>query len=98
MNIYKLIYQSKQEAIDHLLDLEVLIVDEDQNIQYSSNTKAVVHLGQLVDQPGEYDEEGNIITPPVYLQGYHVDVMTVDPVNFGDHEIQVNNPKHTFYL
>lgn len=98
MNIYKLIYESKQEATQDLMDRGVVEHDEDQNIIYSSNTMAVVHLGQLVDQPGEYDDEGNMITPPVWLGGYHVDVMTIEPVNFGDHEIQVDNPKHSFYL
>lgn len=32
-------------------------------------------LGPIVDIPGEYDQDGNIITPPTYHPGYAVDIL-----------------------
>lgn len=30
-------------------------------------------IGQIIDTPAEFDEQGNEITPATYLPGYHVD-------------------------
>jgi hypothetical protein len=36
---------------------------------------AIVHLGNLVEVAGTYDEEGNELTPPVLSSTYHIDVL-----------------------
>lgn len=90
--IYKLKYTDKVEAITHLKSVGVL--DEDE--QYTAITEAVVYIGLIVDEQGEYNDQGEEITPPTYLDGYHVDVMTKEIVNFGDKEVFTENPRHQF--
>ena len=43
---------------------------------------------------GEWDEEGNVITEPVALDGYHVNVRVVDedPTPLEPFAVQVNTP------
>ena len=36
---------------------------------------AIVHLGNLVEKEGTYDEEGEVITEPVLSSTYHIDVL-----------------------
>lgn len=33
-------------------------------------------IGKVVDQPGEYDDEGNEITPPTFLPGVYCNIYT----------------------
>ena len=90
--IYKLKYTDKSEAITHLKSVGVLDKDE----QYTAITEAVVYIGLIVDQQGEYNEDGEEITAPTFLDGYHVDVMTNTTVNFGSKEIFPTNERHKF--
>ena len=90
--IYKLKYTDKAEAITHLQELG--LIDEDE--QYTAITEAVVYIGLIVDQQGEYNDQGEEITAPTYLDGYHVDVMTNTTVNFGSKEILPTNERHKF--
>lgn len=32
-------------------------------------------IGQIIDQEGTYDEEGNELVPPTYKDGWHVNVV-----------------------
>ena len=36
-------------------------------------------IGLIVDQPGTYDEEGNELTPPTYIEGWHVNMTELLP-------------------
>ena len=36
---------------------------------------AIVHLGNLVETEGTYDDEGNELTAPVLSSTYHIDVL-----------------------
>ncbi len=47
-------------------------VDEEGNPTHSH---AIVHLGNLVEVEGTYDEEGNELTAPVMSGTYHLDVL-----------------------
>ena len=90
--IYQLKYNSKEEAIQHLKDLNVI----DENEQYTDITHAVVYIGLIVDEQGEYNDQGEEITATTFLNGYHVDVMTNKIVTFGSKEIFPTNEKHKF--
>ena len=92
MNIYKLKYQNKESAV---IDLKLKqIIDDEEN--YINDTQAVVEIGLIILEQGTYDEEGNVITEPIFADGYHYDVMTEETIDFGLYEIEVNNPKHNF--
>lgn len=110
--IYKLKYTDKVEAITHLKSVGVLedvttyntttndegedITIEVVNTQYAPITEAVVYIGLIVDEQGEYNDQGEEITAPTFLNGYHVDVMTNKIVTFGSKEIFPTNEKHKF--
>jgi hypothetical protein len=92
MRIYKLKYQDKETAITDLITKNV--IDEDGN--YQQGIQAVVEIGQITLKDGTYDNEGNVITEPIYADGYHYDVMSEQDIDFGNAKIEVNNPKHMF--
>ncbi len=48
--------------------------DENGNT-YPTHNHAIVHLGNIVLEQGEYDEEGNEVKAPVVSETYHVDVL-----------------------
>ena len=52
--------------------LNALPHDEEGNPTHSH---AIVHLGNLVETEGTYDEEGEVITEPVLSSTYHIDVL-----------------------
>jgi hypothetical protein len=90
--IHKLKFTDKAQAVATLQNKGV--IDEDGN--YINGTHAVVYIGVIVDQQGTYDEEGNELTPPTFLDGYHVDIMTTDTIDFGEDEVFPNSEVHKF--
>ena len=102
---YKLKYTDENEALTDLMDKGVIqdrkYEDEDGNVvlkrtPYTDITEAVVYLGKIVDEPATFDEEGEVLTDATFLDGYHVDVMLNEVVDFGTNEINPNSPSHTF--
>ena len=90
--IYKLKYLNKSEAIQHLKILGV--IDKDQN--KAPGVKSVKHLTRIVDINAVYDGD-TMITPPTLLEGYHIDILTVNvDFDFSPFEIFPTNPKHVF--
>ena len=51
--------------------------DEDGNT-YPTHKHCIVELGNIVITPGDYDEEGSELAPPVKSVMYHVDVLWKD--------------------
>jgi hypothetical protein len=51
--------------------------DEDGNT-YPTHKHCIVELGNIVITPGDYDEEGGELAPPVKSVMYHVDVLWKD--------------------
>jgi hypothetical protein len=94
MKIYKLRYQDKSEAQADLLAKGVYIETE-KGLSYGEGIHAIVEIGLIVDKPATFDDEGNVLTDPIYFNGYHYDVMSENIITF-ENEIEVNNPKHTF--
>lgn len=66
-------FNSKEQAESKIRALGVE-TNED-GIEYSTHSHAVVTLGHIVVQEGTYDENGDVITEPVLSEKYHVDVM-----------------------
>ena len=99
MKIYKLNYKDKETAIADLLVKGVYVENtfqEVKSLSYGKCIQAVVEIGKIVLENGTYDENGNIITEPIYYDGYAYDVMAEQDIDFGDIEIFPKNPKHGF--
>lgn len=95
MNIYKLQYIDKETAMADLLAKGVYIETED-GLVYAEGVQAVVEIGQIVEIPGTYDEEGNVITEPIYYNDVFYDVMCIQDIDFGTNEIFPINCAHSF--
>jgi hypothetical protein len=95
IRIYKLKYTDRETAIDDLISKGVY-QEIDGELSYGDGIDAVVEVGLIIDQEATFDEQGNILTEPTYIDGYHFDIMTDIEIDFGANEITTNNPKHTF--
>ena len=91
MNIYKLNYTDKETAEVDLIAKGVYT----QGLEYEQGVQAVVDIGKIVKVPGTYDEQGNVITEPIYYDGYAYDVMCEQDIVF-ESEIFPIDCKHSF--
>ena len=87
MNIYKLSYTDKDQAVADLVAKGILIETEDGQA-YGQGVQAVVEIGLIVLDV--VDEQ------PVYADGYHYDVMSIELYDFGANLVVPKNPKHAF--
>jgi hypothetical protein len=56
--------------------INALGVETDENgNEYPTHKHTIVHLGHIVEQQGQYDEDGNETVAPVVSSKYHVDVL-----------------------
>jgi hypothetical protein len=92
MNIYKLKYTDKETAIADFIAKD--LIDLENN--YKEGIQAIVEIGLIVLTEGTYDEDFNEITAPIFAEGYHYDIMSIQDIDFGSNEVIVNNPKHNF--
>ena len=91
MQIYKLKYKNKETAIADLIDKAVY----NEYLSFGKGIHAVVECGLIVLTDGTYSEDGTEITPPIFADGYHYDIMCEKLINF-ENEINPKNPKHSF--
>lgn len=100
MNIAKLKYTDKETAIADLLAkgvyVEVENLDKEITLAYGQGIQAVVNIGLIALENGTYDEDFNVITAPIYADGYHFDVMSLDKIDFGTAEIFPKNCCYSF--
>ena len=73
MKIGKYEFDSKEQAETKINALGVA-TDENGN-EYPTHKHTIVHLGNIVEQQGQYDEDGNELVAPVLSSKYHVDVL-----------------------
>jgi hypothetical protein len=95
MEIYKLQYKDKETAIADLIAKGVYIETED-GLSYGQGIQAVVEIGLIVQVEGTYDSDFNVITEPIYYDGYFYDVMSEQKIDFGTNEIFPVNCIHAF--
>jgi hypothetical protein len=95
MEIYKLQYKNKETAISDLIAKGVYIETEE-GLSYGQGIQAVVEIGLIVEVEGTYDEDFNVITEPIYYDGYFYDVMSEQKIDFGTNEIFPVNCIHAF--
>jgi hypothetical protein len=94
MHISKLQYPNKETALADLIAKGVYIETDDE-LSYGQGIHSIVEIGLIVQTEPTFDDEGNVITEPIYFNGYHYDVMSENIIIF-ENEIQVKSPKHTF--
>jgi hypothetical protein len=87
MNIYKLTYTDKASAMADLKAKGILILTEEGQI-YGNGVQAVVEIGLIVLEV--IDEQ------PIYAEGYHYDIMSLETYDFGANLVEPKNPKHAF--
>jgi hypothetical protein len=87
MNIYKLSYTDKDQAVADLVAKGIYIETED-GLTYGDGVAAIVEIGLILLEVVE-DE-------PVYADGYHYDVMSTETYDFGSNLVDPKNPKHAF--
>ena len=99
MKIYKANFETKEQGTEYLLNIGVLIEDVEQEGEnvFAPTTAAVVYIGKVVKIPATYDDEGNIITPAVYYDGYAIDVMSSLDLDFGAFMVYPIEAAHSFY-
>ena len=73
IRIAKYEFDNKEQAETKIKALGTAI-DEDGN-EYPTHKHTIVHLGHIVEQQGQYDEDGNETVAPVLSSKYHVDVL-----------------------
>jgi hypothetical protein len=99
MNIAKLQYKDKETAIADLIAKgvykEVENLDKEITLAYGEGIQAVVEIGLIVEVEGTYDSDFNVITEPIYYDGYFYDVMSEQKIDF-ENEIFPVNCIHAF--
>ena len=96
--IYKLSYSDKATAVADLTAKGILVestFQEQTSLVYGEGVAAVVEIGLIMIEPPVMDGM-DIVTPPVYADGYHYDVMSTEMYDFGANLVDPKNPKHAF--
>lgn len=96
--IYKLTYENKEQALADLKAKGILVEVEfngEKHEAYGQGVQAVVEIGLILVTPPVMDGM-DIVTPPVYADGYHYDVMSDNEYDFGSNLVEPKNPKHAF--
>lgn len=94
MNIYKLVYTDKSTALADLLAKNVY-VESEEGLVFGEGVHAIVEIGKIVSQDATFDEQGNMLTDFIFVEGYHYDVMAEQEIDFPN-AINPENPKHNF--
>ena len=94
MNIYKLTYENKDQAVADLVAKGIYIETED-GLTYGDGVAAIVEIGLIMIEPPVMDGM-TVVTEPIYADGYHYDVMSTETYDFGSNLVDPKNPKHAF--
>jgi len=92
MNIYKAVFDTKEQGTTYLLSIGVLVEQEGENV-FAPTTAAVVYIGKVIDKDKTTDPEN-----PVYYPGYAIDVMSSETLDFGSYAVYpADKSAHSFY-
>ena len=72
------------------------LLTEDDELITASHTFAIDEIG-IIYEGGTYDAEGNVITPPVALPGWHVNYAGDPPEAWDAHLVIVNSANRIFF-
>ncbi|UYE97342.1 hypothetical protein [Cyanophage S-TIM54] len=69
---------------------------ESEVLQAYTSAHAIDVIGTLYNDDGVYDEEGEVITPPTVMPGWHVNYLGDLPDGWGDYEVSPESPHRIF--
>jgi hypothetical protein len=72
------------------------LLTEDDELITNSHTHAIDEIG-IIYEGGTYDAEGEVITPPVALSGWHVNTQGLAPEAWDQFLVVVNSPSRVFF-
>lgn len=64
----------------------------DAEIPISASRQHAMDVVGVITQGGTWDEQGNVITPPHDLPGWHVNFIGVPPEGWAAYEVRPKNP------
>lgn len=88
-------FRFPSETIGRQVLSESSLLDSDEQYILSSHTHALDVIGTIV-RGGEWDEDGNVITPPEVLQGWHVNYRGHVPEQMKQYAVYPQNPYRLF--
>jgi len=91
---YYLRFPNKKTAIQLLEKAGFL--DEDKNIISCTHDYAIDIVG-IITKGGEYDEEGNVITQPTTLPGWHINYVGELPSDWEQYLVSPEEPVRVFF-
>ena len=93
MRIGKYAFDSQEQAETKIKGLGV--ETDEQGNEYPTHNHALVHLGHIVLEQGEYDEEGEETKAPVLSDKYHLDVLWkgLEPVDAEAEVLVYSHPR-----
>jgi hypothetical protein len=72
------------------------LITEDDELITASHTYSLDEIG-IIYEGGTYDAEGNVITPPVALPGWHVNYAGEPPEAWDQYLVIVNSASRIFF-
>jgi len=72
------------------------LLDSDWNFITASHNHALDVVG-TISRGGEWDEDGNMITPPKVLEGWHINYRGVVPDEWLQYAVTPQNPVRVFF-
>ena len=92
MNCYRF---NSRNQFRSLAAAEGLLTEDDELIT-NIHTHAIDEIGTIYEG-GTYDAEGEVITPPTALPGWHVNTLGLAPEAWDSHLIIVNSASRIFF-
>lgn len=86
-------FPDEATGMAHLRDADLTYLDEDDEEHFftSSHTHSLDVIG-VISRGGEWDEEGNVITPPEVLDGWHLNYVGNLPDGWEEFAVYPANP------
>ena len=91
MNCYRF---NSRNQFRSLAAAEGLLTEDDELIT-NSHTHAIDEIG-IIYEGGTYDAEGEVITPPTALPGWHVNTLGIAPEAWEEFLVTPQNPKRVW--
>jgi hypothetical protein len=87
-------FESEESAIQHF---EVAGFVQDEILVLNTHKYSLDIIGQII-RGGEWDAEGNVITPPEVLEGWHANYQGDLPEELIPFLVEPENPVRMFYI